>query len=52
MKILPLLFSTVLSYGGWMLGEPWGFGWAFVISGVAALLGVYLGWKTARHFGL
>jgi len=52
MKILPLLFSSILSYIGWSLGEPLGFFWAFGISGVAALVGVYLGWKTARHFGL
>ena len=52
MKILPMLFSAILSYVGWAIGEPLGFFWAFFISGLAALLGVYLGWKTARHFGL
>lgn len=52
MKILPLLFSAILSYVGWTLGAPLGFFWSFGISGVAALLGVYLGWKTASHFGL
>jgi hypothetical protein len=52
MKILPLLFSTIFSYVGWELGEPLGFFWSFGISGVAALVGVYLGWKTASHFGL
>jgi hypothetical protein len=52
MKIQPLLFSSILSYVGWVLGEPFGVVWAFSISGIAALLGVYLGWKTARHFDL
>ena len=52
MKILPLLCSAVLSYIGWALGEPLGFFWAFFISGAASLMGVYLGWKIARHFGL
>ena len=52
MKILPLLFSAILSYVGWAVGEPLGFFLAFIISSIAALLGVYLGWKTARHFDL
>jgi len=52
MKILPLLFSAILSYVGWAVGEPLGFFWAFIISSIAALLGVYLGWKTAHHFDL
>lgn len=52
MKILPPLCSTVLSYIVWVLFDPLGFGWAFFASSIAALVGVYLGWKIARHFGL
>ena len=52
MKILPMLCSAILSYVGWYLGDPFGFGWAFFISSVTALIGVYVGWKIARHFGL
>jgi hypothetical protein len=37
------MFSGILSYVGWAVGEPLGFFWAFVISGISALLGVYLG---------
>jgi len=52
MKILTLSCSTVLSYAAWYVAEPLGIMWAFFISSAAALLGVYVGWKLARHFGL
>jgi len=43
--------SAILSYVGWFLGSPLGFGWAFVISSVAAIVGVYVGWKIAQRVG-
>lgn len=52
MKILPLFCSTVLSYLGWYAVDQFGFGWAFAVSSIMALVGVYVGWKIARHFGL
>ncbi len=52
MKLLILICSTILSYAGWYLGEPLGLMWAFFISGAASLVGVYVGWKLARHFGI
>lgn len=52
MKLLIFVVSTVLSYAGWYLAEPLGITWAFFISSACALLGVYLGWKLARHLGL
>lgn len=38
------------SYAGWILGLQFGFGTAIVLSGLAALAGVYLGWKLAQRF--
>ncbi len=42
--------ATVGSYAGWVLGMRIGVGTAIVASGVAALVGVYLGWKLAERF--
>jgi uncharacterized protein YcfJ len=42
--------SAVLSYVGWFLGNVFGAGWAFGISSIGALVGVYVGWKIARRF--
>ena len=53
MKLIILPTSALLSYIGWYLAEPaLGFVWAFFISSAGALLGVYVGWKIARHFGI
>jgi ABC-type phosphate transport system permease subunit len=42
--------SAILSYVGWILAAPLGLGWAFFISSICALVGVYVGWKIARRF--
>ncbi len=42
--------SAILGYVGWFLAEPFGYGWAIVLSGIGSLFGVYVGWKIARHF--
>lgn len=52
MKLVIFVASTVFSYAGWYLAEPLGFVSAFFISSAAALLGVYVGWKIARHYGI
>ena len=52
MKLLIGLCSTLLSYVVWYLADPLGFMWAFVLSSIGAIVGVYLGWKLGRHFGL
>lgn len=52
MKLPIFVCSTVLSYAFWYLAEPLGLVWAFFISSAGALLGVYAGWKIARHLGL
>lgn len=44
--------ATVFGYAGWFAGEALGLGLfgAFGLSGVASVIGVYLGWKVARRF--
>jgi ABC-type lipoprotein release transport system permease subunit len=49
-KLSIFVVSTVLGYVGWFLGNPLGFGWAIVISGIGSIYGVYLGWKIGRRF--
>jgi hypothetical protein len=41
---------TAGGYAIWALAEAMklGFGWAFVLSGVGSLVGVYAGWKLAQ----
>jgi hypothetical protein len=41
--------ATLGSYAGWFLGMRFGLGTAIVLSGVAALIGVYAGWKPAQR---
>ncbi len=47
-KLCIFVGMTIGSTLGWMLGDRWGMGTAFVISSVGSLLGVYAGWKLAR----
>jgi hypothetical protein len=49
-RLCILVASVGLSYVGWFLGDPLGFGWAFVFSSIGAIVGVYVGWKIARRF--
>ena len=44
--------ATVASYAGWYLAEACGleFFGAFLVSGLASLIGVYLGWKLAQRW--
>ncbi len=34
---------------GYFVPASWGLMWAFFISGIGSIVGVYLGWKLARH---
>lgn len=49
-KLCIFVGTTVGGYAGWALGEGLGlgFGWAFVLSSVGSIAGVYGGWKLAR----
>jgi uncharacterized membrane protein YfcA len=42
--------ATIAGYVGWYLADAGGmeFFGAFLVSGLASVLGVYLGWKLAR----
>jgi len=36
---------------GWFLGAKLGFGWAFAISSLGSIVGIFVGWKIAtEHF--
>tara|TARA_R110002167_G_scaffold203069_1_gene407055 strand:+ start:456 stop:614 length:159 start_codon:yes stop_codon:yes gene_type:complete len=50
MKLFTMTGAMLGSYGGWVLAEPLGIGWAIVISGITALIGVYVGWKIGRRW--
>jgi hypothetical protein len=50
MKALCIFVGTTIgSCVGGAIAEPLGFWWAFFISGIGSIAGVYLGWKFARH---
>lgn len=45
-----LVFSALGSWGGWALGGRVGLTTAVALSGVGAVLGVYVGWRIARDY--
>ena len=50
-KLCIFVGTTVGGYAFWALGDTvldLGFGWAFVLSGIGSLVGVYAGWKLAQ----
>jgi hypothetical protein len=49
-KLCIFVGVTLGGYAGWAIAEAlgWGFGVAFVVSGVGSIVGVYAGWKLAR----
>jgi hypothetical protein len=49
-KLCIFVGTTVGGYAAWALGEGLGlgFGWAFVLSSIGSIVGVYAGWKLAR----
>lgn len=34
---------------GWWLGARFGFGWAFILSSIGSIAGVFVGWKIADN---
>jgi hypothetical protein len=50
-KLCILVATAVLGYLGWSAGDVLGFGFfgAFLASSLGSLLGVWAGWKIARH---
>ena len=49
-KLCILVGMTVCSAAGWWLGAKIGFAYGYVLSGVGAMLGVYLGWRINRAY--
>jgi len=49
-KLCILVGTTIGGSVGWWAGDALGlgFGWAFVLSGIGSLAGVWAGWKVAR----
>jgi hypothetical protein len=50
MKLCIFVGMNAGGYFGWELGEPHGIMMAFCISSLGSILGVYAGWKVARHY--
>jgi hypothetical protein len=48
-KLCIFVGMTVFSSVGGLIAEPLGFWWSFFVSGIGGIVGVYLGWKLARH---
>jgi hypothetical protein len=50
MKFCIFVGVNVGGYIGWALCEQFGLMFAFFASGVGSVLGVYAGWRVARHY--
>ena len=48
-KLCILVGMTVGGFVGYIVPSSWGIMWAFFISGIGSIVGVYLGWKFARY---
>jgi len=50
-KLLIFLGMFIGSWLGWWLGDLiGGFGWAFAISGLGSIAGVFVGWKIDKEW--
>jgi len=49
-KLLIFVGGGVMGWLGWWLGSKIGPGFAYVISGVGTMLGIYLGWRIHRDY--
>ena len=49
-KLCIIIGMTALSWGGWLVGERFGFMTAFFLSGLGSMLGVYVGWRVYRDY--
>ena len=49
-KLCMFVGMTVFGWIGWWLGAQIGFTTAFVLSGVASMAGIYVGWRIDRDY--
>jgi hypothetical protein len=51
-KLCTFCGATIAGYAGWYVAEFFGadFFAAFLVSGLASIVGVYLGWKFAQRW--
>jgi len=49
-RIIILLAVTILGGIGWTLGARFGLGIAWLLSSIASLIGVYIGWRINRAY--
>jgi len=50
MRLCIFVGTLIGGYAGWFLGEAFGLGVAFILSGVGSLVGIYAGWKVGLRF--
>jgi hypothetical protein len=48
-KLCIIAGGTVGGFVGYIVPSSWGIMWAFFISSIGSLVGVYYGWKLGRH---
>ena len=51
-KLYSFIGATIGSYAGWYAGAPIGMMTAFTISMVGMGVGIYAGYRIAKHYGL
>lgn len=49
-KLCIFLGMTIFGWIGWRAGEKVGFMTAFLSSGIASMVGVYVGWRINREY--
>ena len=49
MKLCTIGGSILFGYAAGYFAAPLGFMWAFLLSGVGSVVGIWAGWKLARH---
>ena len=49
-RLFIFIGMTVFGWLGWWIGERFGFATAFILSGIASMVGVYVGWRINRDY--
>jgi hypothetical protein len=48
-KLCIFFGMTIGGFVGYIVPSSWGIMWAFFISGIGSIVGVYYGWKLAQY---